>query len=105
MYRQVRWHKIMEHEKLTTKDRLLFACAIAAFVASLCFGVAGFIVPPMGEVHDTVLWLIAQLLLFTASAFGIGAYTTATRREYARFRRFMLRKEKEYADEPEEEQL
>lgn len=95
----------MEHEKLTTKDRLLFTCAIAAFVASLCFGVAGFIVPPMGEVHDTVLWLIAQLLLFTASAFGIGAYTTATRREYARFRRFMLRKEKEYADEPEEEQL
>ena len=37
------------------------------------FGIAGFIVPPPGQVHDSVLYLIAQFLLLTASILGVGA--------------------------------
>lgn len=68
-------------ERLTKRDVLLFTCAVVTLAAALGFGVAGFIVSPTGEVHDSVLWLIAQLLLFTASAFGLGAYTNITTRD------------------------
>lgn len=81
-------------EKLTTRDFLLFSCAMIAFFSSIGFGVAGFIVAPTGELHDSVLWLIAQLLLFTASAFGLVSYTEASTRKlndkFASFRREMI---------------
>jgi len=44
-----------------------------SFVAAIGFGIAGFTVPPPGEIHDSVLYLIAQFLLLTASIFGVGA--------------------------------
>ena len=57
--------------KMTTK--IQYAIAIAAFVAAIGFGIAGFITPPPGEVHDSILYLIAQFLLLTASILGVGA--------------------------------
>lgn len=53
--------------------------AIASFVAAVLFGIAGFIVPPPGEIHDSVLYLIAQFLLLTASIFGVGAMFSSNR--------------------------
>lgn len=93
----------MEHEKLTVRDKLLFACAIVTLIAALCFGVAGFVVSPVGEVHDSVLWLIAQLLLFTASAFGLGAYTNLTTREIRREMRNFVKRHNEQEEEGQEE--
>lgn len=57
--------------KKITKIQLVIA--IASFIAALGFGIAGFVVPPPGEIHDSVLYLIAQFLLLTASLFGVGA--------------------------------
>ena len=57
--------------KMTTK--IQYAIAIAAFIAAIGFGIAGFITPPPGEVHDSILYLIAQFLLLTASILGVGA--------------------------------
>ena len=57
--------------KMTTK--IQYAIAIAAFVAAIGFGIAGFVTPPPGEVHDSILYLIAQFLLLTASILGVGA--------------------------------
>lgn len=51
--------------------------AIIAFVAAIGFGVAGFVTPPPGEVHESVLYLVAQFLLLTASIFGVGAMFTS----------------------------
>lgn len=51
--------------------------AIAAFIAAVGFGIAGFITPPPGQIHDSVLYLVAQFLLLTASIFGVGAVFTA----------------------------
>ena len=44
-------------------------------VGMLAFGVgittAGFIIPPSGEIHDSVLWVLGQVLLYSGSIFGI----------------------------------
>lgn len=47
---------------------------IAAIIAFLCSIIVGFIalyIPPQGVIHDSVLWWVAQLLLFTAHILGI----------------------------------
>lgn len=36
--------------------------------------IAGFIVPPTGEVHDSVLWFFGECLIYAGSIFGIGIY-------------------------------
>ena len=58
---------------MKTTVKIQYFIAVAAFLAAVGFGVAGFIVPPPGEVHDSVLYLIAQFLLLTASILGVGA--------------------------------
>lgn len=47
--------------------------AIASFFSALGFGIAGFCTPPPGQVDNSVLYLVAQFLLLTASIFGVGA--------------------------------
>ena len=58
---------------MKTSVKIHYFIAVAAFLAAVGFGIAGFIVPPPGEVHDSVLYLIAQFLLLTASILGVGA--------------------------------
>lgn len=53
--------------KECTKSRL----AIAAFIGSLCFGVAGFCCPPLAIIDNSVLWFTAQMLLFCSALLGI----------------------------------
>ena len=60
--------------KTITKVQTIIA--IASFVAAVGFGIAGFVVPPPGQIHDSVLYLIAQFLVLTASLFGVGAFYT-----------------------------
>lgn len=61
---------------MKTITKIQTAIAVASFLAAVAFGVAGFIVPPPGEIHDSVLYLIAQFLVLTASLFGVGAFYT-----------------------------
>ena len=58
---------------MKTLTKIQIILAIASFVAAVGFGIAGFIVPPEGEIHDSVLYLIAQFLVLTGSLFGVGA--------------------------------
>lgn len=60
--------------KTITKIQVIIA--ISAFVAAVGFGIAGFMVPPHGQIHESVLYLVAQFLLLTASIFGVGAMFT-----------------------------
>ena len=53
--------------------KIQIAIATLSFIAAIAFGIAGFIITPPGEIHDSVLYLIAQFLLLTASIFGVGA--------------------------------
>lgn len=51
------------------KTRTILAVCLA--VAAIGFGVAGFIVPPVGVINSSVLWFIAQMFLFSATLLGI----------------------------------
>ena len=53
--------------------------AVYSAVAMLAFGMIltgiGFFVAPLGEVSDSVLWVLGQALIYAGSIFGIATYT------------------------------
>ena len=53
--------------------------AVYSAVAMLAFGMIltaiGFFVAPLGEVSDSVLWILGQALIYAGSIFGIATYT------------------------------
>lgn len=53
-----------------TKEGIAYIFAGAAFFLGWGITLAGFIVSPTGEIHDTVLWVLGQALVFTASVLG-----------------------------------
>lgn len=42
-----------------------------AFITGIGFGITGIIIPPLGIIDNSLLILIGQLLIFTASIIGI----------------------------------
>lgn len=48
--------------------------AIAMLAAGVIMTAAGFIVPPLGEISDSVLWFFAQCLIYAGSIFGVSIY-------------------------------
>lgn len=48
--------------------------ALAMLLAGVALSVAGFIVPPVGEISDSVLWFFAQCLIYAGSIFGVSIY-------------------------------
>lgn len=61
----------MNKEKRT--DFQYYSAAVM-LLAGVCLSVAGFIVPPVGEISDSVLWFFAQCLIYAGSIFGVGIY-------------------------------
>jgi hypothetical protein len=59
--------------KETRTDIQVFT-AIGMLVAGVGFSIAGFIVPPTGEISDSVLMFTAQCLVYAGSALGINVY-------------------------------
>ena len=59
---------------LDIKQKLSIISAIAAFVIGWALSIAGFFVPPLGEVHESILFILGQGLVYAASVFGIAAY-------------------------------
>lgn len=53
---------------MTHKERMSYL----ALVAAILFGIAGCWIAPMGIIHESMLYLIAQLLIFAASVIGVG---------------------------------
>ena len=43
-------------------------------LSGIVLAVAGFIVDPVGEMSDSVLWYVSQSLLYAGSVFGLSAY-------------------------------
>ncbi len=90
--------------KLDVKTKFAIGSAVVAFLAGWGLTIAGFIIPPKGEVHDSVLWILGQALIYAASVFGVGMYIssemTKLRTENRRFIEHAIR-EKE-AEEHED---
>ena len=62
---------------LTIKTKIAYITAIVAFALGWGLTTAGFIIGA-GVVHDSVLWILGQGLLYAASVFGVGMYVSAS---------------------------
>lgn len=60
---------------LPIKSKLSYGSAILAFVIGWALVVAAFLVEPVGEVHDSILWILGQAMLYAGGVFGIALYT------------------------------
>jgi hypothetical protein len=60
--------------KKETKEDIQVCTAVGMLFLGSGLSVAGFIVPPLGQIHDSVLWFFAQCLIYAGSIFGIGIY-------------------------------
>ena len=68
--------------KKETREDIKIWSAIMMLMASVGFGVAGFYVSPLRKLSESVLWLIAQFLMYAAMALGVDAYVSLAVRKY-----------------------
>lgn len=91
--------------KMDVKQKFAICTAVVAFVAGWGLTIAGFVLPPQGEVSDSVLWILGQALVYTASVLGIGMYfnneLAQLRRETRRYIRDLEKEKEEAATEDE----
>ena len=57
-----------------TRTEIQIYSAIAMLMAGVGLATAGFIVPPTGEISDSVLLFFAQCLVYAGSIFGVSIY-------------------------------
>lgn len=60
--------------KKETKEDVQVCTAVGMLLSGVGLSIAGFIVEPTGQIHDSVLWFFAQCLIYAGSIFGIGIY-------------------------------
>lgn len=59
---------------LNIKEQIAIISACAAFVLGWAMSIGAFFVPPVGEVADSILWILGQALLYSSAVFGVSAY-------------------------------
>lgn len=92
-------------KKMDVKQKAAYVTAIAAFVMGWGLTIAGFCVPPTGEVSGSVLAILGQAMLYAASVFGVTMYFNNQMVKFrADTRRYIDREiiEKETNDNPDE---
>ena len=62
--------------KKQNKESLQVWTAVVMLAVGTLLVIAGFIVPPTGEVHDSVLWFVGECLIYAGSIFGISIYVS-----------------------------
>lgn len=62
-------------KKTKTRDIIVWVAAIIAFLTGIALCIAGFCVPPTGDISGSVLTATGEFLTFFGSVFGIGEYT------------------------------
>lgn len=70
-YSVAKWSDINIKEKIA----IVSAC-VTLFIGWLLVCI-GFMIHPQGEVHDSVLWILGQALIYSASVFGLAGYMTS----------------------------
>lgn len=61
---------------IEAKTIIVWVCACVAFVVGIGLTIAGFFVPPAGEISGSVLTALGEFLTFFGAVFGIGSYTS-----------------------------
>lgn len=60
--------------KRETREDIQVWTAVGMLIAGVSLSVAGFLVEPLGIIHDSVLWFFAQCLVYAGSIFGVYIY-------------------------------
>ena len=55
-----------KYEQCTKKQKIAIITALIAFGLGWGLTIAGFIIPPSGEIADSVLWVLGQSLVYAA---------------------------------------
>lgn len=61
-------------QSLSFKEKISYVFAVCAFVFGWFFTALGFFCEPVGQVSDSVLWILGQSLIFVGAIIGIGQY-------------------------------
>lgn len=61
--------------KRETKETLAVISACTMLLFGIALTAIGFALDPAGEIHDSVLWVLGQSLIYAGAVFGIAAYT------------------------------
>lgn len=48
--------------------------ALMMLMSGIALSVAGFVVDPVGEISDSVLWYVSQAQIYAGSVFGVTVY-------------------------------
>lgn len=67
----------MDDDKCTLKQKVAMLSGIIAFCLGWGLTIAGFCIPPVGEIADSVLWVLGQSLIYTGSVLGLTQYFSA----------------------------
>lgn len=67
--------------KKVVKETVVVATAIWMLMFGCGMTIAAFCIEPVGEVSDSVLWILGQSLIYAGSALAIGQYAKATVKE------------------------
>ena len=51
-----------------------YISAVGMLISGVALSVAGFVVSPLGEISDSVLWFTAQTMIYAGSVFGVSVY-------------------------------
>ncbi len=81
--------------KKETRADIQVWTAVFMLFAGVALSVAGFIVPPVGIIHESVLWFFAQCLIYAGSIFGVSIYISGKFDQITR----ALRPDKDKEDE------
>ena len=57
--------------ELSYRDKVAYSVTIGAFVIGVALSITGMILPPLGEVHPTVITLVGLFLSFAGALLGI----------------------------------
>lgn len=89
--------------KSYTRTRIQYITAVVMLAIGAALSIAGFIVPPTGEISDSVLWFFAQCLIYAGSIFGVSTYVHGKFTELSREldRRIIASRAKQHVVEPE----
>lgn len=83
---------------LEVRTKIAYITAIAAFVLGWGLTISAFIIGA-GVISDSVLWVLGQALVYTASVFGVGMYVTGAVRNMKREINRFVRHHNEFPDE------
>ena len=51
-----------------------YISAVGMLISGVALSIAGFVVPPLGEISDSVLWFAAQTMIYAGSVFRVSVY-------------------------------